>query len=183
MYVFLCVCVYVCVYVCMSVCCMCVRFVYIYMYVCVRCVYVFMYVYVYICMYMRMDVCVCMCVVCMYVRMYVCIVMFLSLNVAMDVQPRYFKYIDITDPFKVAAVATPDVSNCSGFLIWDVKFPLRKFSTKVLQFIFYFGRMPQLSFIISKTKNCLFLYTKYNFVLYCIIYCTSFLSFQFPWII
>ena len=109
--------------------------------------------------------------------------MFLSLNVAMDVQPRYFKYIDITDPFKVAAVATPDVSNCSGFLIWDVKFPLRKFSTKVLQFIFYFGRMPQLSFIISKTKNCLFLYTKYNFVLYCIIYCTSFLSFQFPWII
>ena len=57
----------------------------VFMYLCM-CIRVCMYVRAYGC---ELYVCV---YVCMYVRMYVCIVMFPSLNVAMDVHPRYFKY-------------------------------------------------------------------------------------------
>ena len=113
------VCVYVCitmhvfVYVCMSVFCMCVRFVCVYMYVFTvsvfmylcKCVRVYMYIYAYGC------VCICRCAVCMYVRMYMCIVMFPSLNVTMDVQPRYFKYYWHHRP----------VQGCGSSNCWRVK--------------------------------------------------------------
>ena len=101
----------------------------------------------------------------------------------MDGPPRYFRY----------CCWHKRVQGCGSSNSWPVilfrflslvrEKATEKIGYKVLQFIFFFGRMPQLSFIITETRNCLFLFTKYKFVLYCIIYCTSFLSFQFPWII
>ena len=89
--------------------------------------------------------------------------------------------VDRTDAFRVARVATPDVSSCSGFWVRYVRMPLRKLATKNFRPFSYFGRMSQCLFVSTKSKDCLFLYARYKRVLYCIIYCTSFLSFQFTW--
>ena len=39
--------------------------------------------------------------------------------------------VDSTGVFRVAVVANPDVSSCSGFRVWYVKRPLRKLATKI----------------------------------------------------
>ena len=135
-------------------------------------------VFMYLCMCVRVCMYVCACVwmwivcmcVCMYVLMYVCILMFPSLNVAMDVHPRYFKYYWHHRPIR----------GCGSSNCWSVKFfrfflnlgleiCTEKIGYKRFAIYLSFGRMPQLSFIITETKNCLFLCTKYKFVLYSII--------------
>jgi len=188
---YVCIIMYVCMYECLLYrCTVCV-----YIHVCVCTVGVFMYlcmcvrVCMYVCMYVRMYVCVCMCI-CMYLFiMYVCsyvcvcIVMFPSLNITMDVQPRYFKYYWQHRPDQGCGSSNWWRIKLSRFFNLGREISTEKIGYKVLQFIFFFGRMPELSFIITEIWNCLFQYIKYKFVLYCIIYCTSFLSFQFPWII
>ena len=101
----------------------------------------------------------------------------------MNVQPRYFNYY-----WQHRRGHGCCSSNCGRVKLFRFYNLERKFSTEKIGYKYFaisllFARMPQLSFIITETRNCLFLCTKYKFVLYCIIYCTSFLSFQFPWII
>jgi len=152
----------------------------VYIHVCVCTVGVFMYlcmcvrVCMYVCMYVRMYVCVCMCI-CMYLFiMYVCsyvcvcIVMFPSLNITMDVQPRYFKYYWQHRPDQ----------GCGSSNCWRIKlfrfFNLgREFSTEKIGYkglaiyllfwayastFFYHYRNLELSFSIYKVQVCSVLY-------------------------
>jgi hypothetical protein len=166
---YVCACVYVCTYyyvymcVCMYECLLHVCTVCVYIHVCVFTVCVFMY----LCMYVRVCTYVCICIwrcvckyvcmyVCMYLRMYVCIVMFPSLNVAMDVQPRCLKYYCHHRP----------VQGCGSSNCWRVKLfrffnfvgkiSTEKIAYKCFAIYPFLGSMPQLSFIITETRNCLF---------------------------
>ena len=87
--------------------------------------------------------------------------------------------VDRTDAFSVARVATPDVSSCSGFGVCYVRRPLRKLATKIFDLSVNLDVC--LNVFQHRKQGLSFAIYEYKRVLCCIIYCASFLSFQFPW--
>jgi hypothetical protein len=73
------------------------------------------------------------------------------------------------------------VVSCSGLWFWYVRRQLRFRLQNFGPFCFYFGCMPQRLYVITKSKDYLFLYTSKQCVLYYMIYCIAFLNFRFPW--
>jgi len=66
-----------------------------------------------------------------------------------------------TGTFRVAGVATADVSSCSGFVSLVRKNATEEIGYKNFRpLCSYFGRMPQRLFIITESKDCRFLQTR-----------------------